>query len=152
MKRSTSLRTPILRNYLEADFGIDERKIQNLIIQDPVQPFTDEDLAGISLAVHGRSDTALITDKGKKAPVTRDVRKWASKPNRLDLGGFDRPGAKDKHLKASIDILADINSCSQKRSCGNPETVKTAYVKTNRYDQRDIDAAMQAAKDAGYFE
>ena len=73
------------RDYLNEDFGIDERKVQNLIIQDPVQPFTDEDLAGISLAVHGRSDTALATDRAKKAPITRDVRKWASKPNRLDL-------------------------------------------------------------------
>ena len=73
------------RDYLNEDFGIDERKVQNLIIQDPLQPFTDEDLAGIGLAIHGRSDTALATDRAKKAPVTRDVRKWASKPNRLDL-------------------------------------------------------------------
>ena len=77
---------------------------------------------------------------------------WAAKPNRLDQGGFDRPGAQDKHLKARIDILADINSCSQKRSCGSPETINTAFVKTNRYDQRDIDAAVQAANDAGYFD
>lgn len=37
----------------------------------------------------------LSLQRAKKAPVTRDIRKWASKPNRLDLGGFDRPGAKD---------------------------------------------------------
>jgi len=90
--------------------------------------------------------------RAKKAPLTRDVCTWASKPNRLDLGGFDRPGAQDKHLKARTDILADINSCSQKRSCGSPDTIKTAFVKTNRYDQRDIDTALQAAKDTGYIE
>lgn len=139
-------------DYLEGDFGIDERKVQNLIVQDPVQPFTDEDLAGISRAIHGRSDHSVITDRAKKAPLTRDVRKWAAKPNRLDLGGFDRPGAQDKHLKARIDILADINSCSQKRSCGTVENIKTSYVNLGRYDKRDIDAAIQAATDAGYFD
>ena len=139
------------RDYLDEDFGIDERKVQNLIIQDPVQPFSDEDLAGISLAIHGRSDTALITDRAKKAPITRDVRKWSARPNRLDLGGFDRPGAKDHHLKARIDILADVNSCSQKRSCGTVENIKNSLGLAGKYNKRDIDTALAAAKDAGYF-
>ena len=43
--------------------------------------------------------------------------------------GFDTSGAKGKHLKVRIDILADINSCSQKRSCGMPDSIKQAYVK-----------------------
>ena len=62
----------------------------------------------------------LAPDRAKKAPVTRDVRTWASKPNRLDLGGFDRPEAQNKHLEARIDILTDINECSRKRSCSGP--------------------------------
>ena len=80
------------------------------------------------------------------------MRKWASKPNRLDLGGFDRPGAQDKHLKARIDILADINSCSQKRSCGTVESVKNSLELAGKYDKRDIEKALAAASDAGYFE
>lgn len=35
------------------------------------RPFTEDDLAGVGYALHGRSDNALLTDKGKKAPVTR---------------------------------------------------------------------------------
>ncbi len=73
------------RDHLNEEFGIDERKVQNLTIQDEKQPFTDDELAGISYALHGRSDHAVLTDRAKKAPVTRDVRKWAGKPNRLDL-------------------------------------------------------------------
>lgn len=44
------------RDYLNEEFGIDERKVQSLIIQDEKQPFTDEDRAGISYALHGRPD------------------------------------------------------------------------------------------------
>ena len=65
-------------DYLSNDFGIDERKVQNLIIQDPKQPFSEDDLAGVGYAVQGRSDNAILTDRAKKAPVTRDVRKWAT--------------------------------------------------------------------------
>lgn len=140
------------RDFLNEDFGIDERKVQNLIIQDPKQPFKDEELAGISYALHGRPEHAVLTDRAKKAPVTRDVRKWASKPNRLNLGGFGRPGAKDKHLEARIDILADINECSRKRSCGTIESIKNSLVLAGKHDKRDIEKAITAAKDTGYFE
>ena len=93
------------RDYLNEDFGIDERKVQNLIIQDEKQPFSEDDLAGVGYALHGRLDHAVQIDRARKASLTRDVRKWANKPNRLDLGGIDRPGAKDHHLDARIDIL-----------------------------------------------
>lgn len=139
-------------DYLKEEFGIDERKVQNLIIQDENQPFGEDELAGISYVLHGRSDHSVLTDKARKAPLTRDVRKWASKPNRLDLGGFDRPGAKDKHLEARIDILADINECSRKRTCGNVESVKNSLELAGKYDKRDIEKALAAAKDAGYFD
>ena len=39
----------------------------------------EDGLAGVGYALHGRSDNALRADRAKKAPVTRDVRKWASK-------------------------------------------------------------------------
>ena len=139
------------RDYLNNDFGIDERKVQNLIIQDQKQPFSEDDLAGIGYALHGRSDNALLTDRAKKSPVTRDVRKWASKPNRLDLGGFDRPRAKDHHLEARIDISADINECARKRSCGTVESTKNGLIALGKHDKRDIDAALDVAKDAGFF-
>ena len=139
------------RGYLNNDFGIDERKVQNLIIQDPKQPFSEDDLAGVGYALHGRSDNAILTDRARKAPVTRDVRKWASKPNRLDLGGFDRPGAKDHHLQARIDILADINECYRKRSCGTVENTKKNLEQAGKYDKRDIAKTLAAAKDAGYL-
>jgi hypothetical protein len=138
------------RDYLNEEFGIDERKV-NLIIQDPKQPFSEDDLAGVGYALHGRSDIALLTDRARKAPVTRDVRKWASKPNRLDLGGIDRPGAKDHHLEARIDILADINECFKKRTCGTVENVKNSLELAGKHDKRDIGKALAAAKDAGYF-
>ena len=139
------------RDYLSNDFGIDERKVQNLIIQDPKQPFTEDDLAGVGYALHGRSDNALLTDRAKRAPVTRDVRKWASKPNRLDLGGIDKPGAKDHHLEPMIDILADINECARKRSCGTVEDVKNRLELGGKYDKRDIEKTLAAAKDTGYL-
>ena len=102
-------------------------------------------------ALHGRPEHAVLTDRAKKAPVSRDVRKWASKPNRLDLGGFDRPGAKDHHLAAQIDILAEINDCSRNRACGTAEGIKNSLLSGGKYDKRDIDAAIDAAKDSGYF-
>ncbi len=140
------------RDYLQSDFGIDERKVQNLIIQDDKQPFSEDDLNEINYALHGRPELAVEVDRAKKAPLTRDVRKWASKPNRLDLGGFDRPGTKDHHLKARIDILTEINECSRKRSCGTPELVFKTMQTKGKYDSLDIDAAVEAAKDAGYFD
>ena len=108
-------------------------------------------MAGVGYALHGRSDNAILTDRAKKAPVSRDVRKWASKPNRLDLGGIDRPGAKDHHLAARIDILADINECSKKRSCGGPESIKNRLTALGKHDKRDIAAALEIAKEADYF-
>ena len=140
------------RDYLNEDFGIDERKVQNLIIQDENKPFSEDDLAGVGYALHGRSDNAILTDRAKKATVTRDVRKWASKPNRLDLGGIDRPGAKDHHLEARIDILAEINERSRKRSCGTIETLQKSLELAGTYDKRDIEKALATAKDAGYFD
>jgi len=82
--------------------------------------------------LHGRPDHAVLTDRAKKAPVTRDLRKWASKPNRLDLGGFDRPGAGGKHLEVRIDILADINECFRKRSCGTVESLQKSLENTGK--------------------
>lgn len=122
-----------------------------MIIQDEKQPISDDDLASVGYALHGRSDNAILTDRAKKAPVTRDVRKWASKPNRLDLGGFDRPGGQDKHLKARIDILADIKECFRKRSCGTVESLKSSLELAGKYDKRDIEKALAAAKDEEYF-
>ena len=107
--------------------------------------------AGVGYALHGRCDNAILTDRAKKAPVTRDVRKWASKPNRLDLGGIDRPGAKDHHLEDRISILAEINECSKKHSCGTVESVKNGLELAGKYDKWDIEKALAAAKDAGYF-
>lgn len=140
------------RDYLNDEFWIDERKVQNLIIQDPKQPFTEDDLAGVGYALHGRSDNAILTGRSKKAPITRDVRKWARKPNRLDLRGIDRPGAKDHHLEARIDILADINECSKKRSCGPVESMQESLKLAGKYDKRDIEKALSAARDAGYLD
>jgi hypothetical protein len=138
------------RDYLNEEFGMDERKVQNLIIQDPKQPISEDELAGVGYALHGRSDNAILTDRAKKAPVTRDVRNWASKPNRLDLGGIDRPGAKDHHLAARINMLEEINECSRKRSCGTVENLKNRLELAGKYDKRDIEKALAAAKDAGY--
>lgn len=42
------------RNYLQSDFGIDERRVQNLIIQDDKQPFSEDELNEISYSLHGR--------------------------------------------------------------------------------------------------
>lgn len=119
---------------------------------DPKQPFTEQELAGISYALHGRPEHDVLTDSAKKVPATRDVRKWASKPNRLELGGIDRPGAKDKHLEARIDILAGINECSRKRSCGTVGSIKNSLETAGKYDSREIEEAIAAARDAGYFE
>jgi hypothetical protein len=86
-----------------------------------------------------------------KAPLTKDVRKWAKKPNRLDIGGIDRPGAQDHHLKARINILAELNACSIKRACGTPESILKRLESSGKYHKTDIDAALQAAKGADYF-
>jgi hypothetical protein len=141
------------RDYLNEDFGIDERRIQNLIIADPKQPFTNDELAGISGAIHTRSDHAVSVDKGKKAKtITRDTRRWSRSPNRLDIQGIDTP-ALSNHDKARIDILAKLNTCSgQKRGCGDPAERLKALEATGRYDKRDLDAAFEAAKEAGYFD
>ena len=66
-------------------------------------------------------------------------------------GGIDRPGAKDHHLEARINILADINECFRKRSCGTVESVKNDLELAGKYDKRDIEKALAAAKDVGYF-
>jgi hypothetical protein len=141
------------RDSLNEEFGIDERRIQNLIIQDPKQPFTDDELARVSGAIHTRSDHAIAVDKGKKAKnITRDVRRWSNTPNRLDIQGIDTPGL-SKHDKARIDILAKLNTCtSQKKSCGDPAKRLELLKSTGRYDKRDLEAAFAAAKEAGYFD
>jgi hypothetical protein len=138
------------REYLD-EKGIDERKVQNLIIQDDKQPFTEDDLNEVSYALHGRPEHAVRVDRAMKAPLTKDVRKWAKKPNRLDLGGIDRPAAQDHHLKARINILADLNACSIRRSCGTPESALKRLETSGKYHKTDIDAAIEAAKDANYF-
>jgi hypothetical protein len=140
------------RDSLNEEFGIDERRIQNLIIADPKQPFTEQELAGVSYAIHGRSDHAVAVDKGKKAKTTRDVRRWSDRPNRLDIQGIDTPGL-SKHDRARIDILAKLNTCSgQKRGCGDPAKRLELLKSTGRYDKRDLEAAFDAAKEAGYFD
>ncbi len=141
------------RDALNENYGIDERRIQNLIIQDPKQPFTEQELEGISGALHTRSDHAVAVDKGKKAKtVTRDTRRWSNAPNRLDIQGIDTPGL-SKHDKAQIDILAKLNTCSgQKRGCGDPSERLKMLESTGRYDKRDLAAAFDAAKEAGYFD
>lgn len=48
-------------------------------------------------------------------------------------------------------MLSDINSCSQKHSCGSPESVKNSLLPAAN-DKRDIDKALAAAKGAGYFD
>jgi len=68
------------------------------------------------------------------------------------LGGNDSPGAKDHHLAARIDILADINECSRKRSCGPIKGVKSSLALAGEYDKRDIEKALAAARDVGYFD
>jgi hypothetical protein len=60
----------------------------------------------------------------------------ASKTNRLDLGGIDRPGAKDHHLQARIDILAETNECFRKRICRTDENVKNSLELAGKYDKR----------------
>lgn len=50
-----------------------------------------------------------------------------------------------------IDILADINECSRNRSCGTVENVKNYLELAGKYDKRDIEKVLAAAKDAGYF-
>ena len=52
---------------------------------------------------------------------------------------------------ARIDILADINECSRKLSCGTVESVKNSLELAGKYDKRDIAKALAAAKYAGYF-
>jgi hypothetical protein len=138
------------REYLD-EKGIDKRRVQNLIIQDDNHPYTEDDLNEISYALHGRPEHAVRVDRAMKAPLTKDVRKWAKKPNRLDLGGIDRPGAQDHHLKARINILADLNACSIKRACGTPEGMLNRLETSGKYQIMDIDAAVEAAKDADYF-
>lgn len=142
----------VFRDYLDEDFGIDERRIQNLIIQDPKQPFTEQELAGISGALHTRSDHAIAVDKGKKATTTRDVRRWSDRPNRLDIKGIDTPDAKNKHLEARINILAELNECSKKRACGTIGNIREKLLSIGKHDKRDVDAALEAAKDVGYFD
>jgi hypothetical protein len=138
------------REYLDEN-GIDERRVQNLIIQDDKHPYTEDDLNEVSYALHGRPEHAVRVDRAMKAPLTKDVRKRAKKPSRLDLGGIDRPGAQDHHLKARINILADLNACSIKRSCGTVESIQKALENSGKYQKIDIDAAIEAAKDAEYF-
>jgi hypothetical protein len=139
------------REHLEDEHGIDERRVQNLIIQDDKHPYSEDDLNEINYALHGRPDHAVLVDQAKKAPLTTDVRKWSKNPNRLDLGGIDRPGAQDHHLKARINILADLNACSIKKSCGTVERILKRLETSGQYRKIDIDAAIQVAKDASYF-
>jgi hypothetical protein len=75
------------RDYL-LEFGIESRRIQNLIIQDD-KPFTEEELAQLSYVLNNRPARSVAIDKGLAAKVTKDLRKWMKNPNRLDLLGID---------------------------------------------------------------
>lgn len=78
------------RSYL-CDQGFCDKTLQNIIIQDMNHPFTESELMDISYTIFGRSDRAMRQDKALKAPVTRDIRKYAKHPNRLDIKGLDYP-------------------------------------------------------------
>ncbi|MCI0565403.1 MAG: hypothetical protein MN733_43615 [Nitrososphaera sp.] len=51
------------RDCLQSDFWIDEPKVQNLIIQDDRQPFTEDGLGEISYSLHCKEKTLELSDK-----------------------------------------------------------------------------------------
>ena len=75
------------REYL-AEYGIDNKRVQNLIIQDD-KPFSEDELAQLSYVLNNRPARAVAIDRALHAKVTRDLRKWMKNPNRLDLLGID---------------------------------------------------------------
>ena len=80
------------RDYLCDAFAVCEKSVQNAIIQDLNQPFTELDLQSISGALNTRSERGLKLDKARKAPITKDIRKYSKYPNRLDFRGVDTGG------------------------------------------------------------
>jgi hypothetical protein len=81
--------TAEFRQFLD-DMGIENEKVQNLIAMDP-NPLSEQELANLSYALNNRPQHAISVDNALKAPVTKDVRAWMEKPDRLDLPGVDSP-------------------------------------------------------------
>jgi hypothetical protein len=129
------------RHYL-MEFGIDEKRIQNLIIQDD-NPFSEDELGQLSYALHGRPERAVRIDRSLLAPITRNLRKWVQKPNRNDLEGIDTPQTAQKELAREIEHY--LNSGHE---LGR---IHTFLRKKKRWSDRQIAAAIIKARDAGLF-
>jgi hypothetical protein len=72
--------------------GIDNIKVQNLIATDP-EPLSEQEIEEVVGSLQTRSDHAVQVDKALKAPLTKDVRKWAKYPERLDIKTVDDSGS-----------------------------------------------------------
>lgn len=68
--------------------GITNEKVQNLIVKDD-NPLSEEELAEVAGALNTRSEHAVEVDRGIKAPLTEDVRKWSRRPDRYDIKTVD---------------------------------------------------------------
>jgi len=73
------------REFLD-EYGISNAHIQNLVaMQEP--PLDESELANLSYVLNNRPQENIMIHKHLRAPVTRDIRRWVAKPNRLDLQG-----------------------------------------------------------------
>jgi hypothetical protein len=75
------------REFLE-DFGITNAKVQNMIAMED-NPLSEQELAQLSYILNNRPEHSLKTDRGLKAPIARNLRRYIKHPNRLDLPGVD---------------------------------------------------------------
>lgn len=86
------------RDWLEEEWGISNVHIQNLVMRDD-KPATEEDLAQLARAIHGRSAHAKKIDRAMKAPLAKNFRQYANNPNRTDIIGLDTRGTKTDPLE-----------------------------------------------------
>jgi hypothetical protein len=73
--------------------GIGNEKVKNLVAQSE-PPLSEREIEEVAGALNTRSDHAVKVDKGLQAKVTKDVRKWAKKPNELDISTVDEKEVK----------------------------------------------------------
>lgn len=120
------------RHYL-MEYGIDEKRIQNLIIQDD-KPFSESELAQLSYALHGRPERAVRIDRSLLAPITRNLRKWMTRPNRSDIEGIDTPQTAQKELANEIGHYLNRG--------GEVERIHIHLMKMKRWSKKQIATAI----------
>lgn len=77
------------RHFLEDDYGITNKKLQNMIEMED-NPLNEEELAQLSYILASRSEHAQAIDKAQKAPIAKDVREWMKDPARTDIKTLDQ--------------------------------------------------------------